>query len=79
MAEHLFLEIGAFFAYCEAFEPHPGVWEASVLFERKADHVNSLVPGLRHKIEVEYPSRDSAMSAASGFAHDCVAKGKTGL
>lgn len=79
MAEHLFLEIGDFYAHCEAFEPHPGLWKASVLFERKADHVNTFVQGLRHKIQADFPDRNAAISAAGSYAHDCVAKGKTGL
>lgn len=77
MSSHVFVEDGDYFAHCSAYEKSPGVWEASVMFERKADHVNDLVPGMRHKLKPQFSSREEAMRAAISHAHASIADGTT--
>ncbi|KWR91146.1 hypothetical protein [Cupriavidus sp. IDO] len=79
MSSHVFVEEGEYFCHCSVWEAKDGKWEASVLFERKIDHTNEFVPGLRHKIRDRFASRDEAMREAVAYARACVENTKTGL
>ena len=79
MSAHVFVEDGDYFAHCSVYEKNPGVWVASVMFERKADHVNDLVPGMRHKLKQHFSSREEAMQAAISHAHAKIADGTTNI
>lgn len=79
MSSHVLVEEGEYFCHCSVRESRPGMWQASVLFERKIDHTNKFVPGLRHKIDEEFGSREEAMSEAIAYAKACVENTRTGL
>ncbi|WP_186270068.1 hypothetical protein [Burkholderia gladioli] len=79
MLDSVFSEEGEFFTFSTVLERDPGVYEASVLFERKSDHVRSLVPAMRHKLTETFSDRDVAMQAALQYAHDHAHSGDVGL
>ena len=79
MSSHVFVEAGDYHCHCTVWESHGGIWQASVLFERKIDHTNEFVPGLRHKIKAQFGSRDEVMREAIAYAKACVENPQTGL
>ncbi len=79
MSSHVWVEEGEYYCHCTVWKTKSGTWEASVLFERRIDHANEFVPGLRHKIKASFSSEDEAMTEAIAYAKACVENTKTGL
>lgn len=79
MSDSVFAEEGEFFTFSTVFEKEPGVFEASVLFERKSDHVGTLVPAMRHKLQATFGDRNDAMQAALQYARDHAKRGDVGF
>ncbi|MBY4692780.1 hypothetical protein K6W21_01585 [Burkholderia latens] len=79
MSDSVFSEEGEFFTFSTVLEREPGLYEASVLFERKSDHVRTLVPAMRHKLTERFNDRDVAMQAALQYAHDRAYSGDVGF
>ena len=77
--ETVFAEEGDYITFSTVFERDPGIYEASVLFERKIDHARTLVPAIRHKISATFLSRDEAMQTALRYARDSARSGEVGL
>jgi hypothetical protein len=75
----VFSEEGAFFTFSTVFERDPGIYEASVLFERKSDHVHTRVPAIRHKLPATFISREEAMQTALRYARDSARSGEVGF
>ncbi|WP_206998867.1 hypothetical protein [Trinickia mobilis] len=73
------IEEGGYIGHCTASESAPGVWEASVLFERKSDLSHTFVNAMRHKIPKKFESRDEAMRAAVAYATERAQTGDVGL
>ncbi|AKU21197.1 hypothetical protein ACZ75_06605 [Massilia sp. NR 4-1] len=79
MSDHLFLEEGEYFAFITVYESKESQWDTSVLFERRSDHANTLVHGIRHKLGDNFPSKAVAMDAARSYVDDRVRLRDTGL
>ncbi len=81
MSGYTFFDENAYYCFCEAFEESPGVWKASVRFERKSDHTaqKTLIDAKVHKIVATFASREAAMDAASEFALDHAKRDDTGF
>ncbi|OXI38729.1 hypothetical protein CFB84_27890 [Burkholderia aenigmatica] len=81
MSEHLVVEEGDYFCFCEAFEAPRGVWRASVRFERKSDHaaMKTHITGMTHKLTDTFSTHHDAMTAAQAYARHKVSKDETGL
>lgn len=63
-----FFEQSGYYLYCNTTPLPNGKWEASVYFERIADHANTKVPGMRHRLSnVQFDTEDEAMSAACQY------------
>ncbi|TDG06522.1 hypothetical protein E1N52_19520 [Paraburkholderia guartelaensis] len=81
MPEYRYFEESGYYCFCEVHEATPGVWHASVRFERKIFHTEqrTRIPGIRHKIKQDFGSSDEAMTAASVYALECAAADETEL
>jgi hypothetical protein len=79
VSTHTFFEENGYFAWAVASELQNGKWEAFVFFERKADHQNQYVPTMRHRLIVEFDTRDHAMSEAGAWALERMQKDETKL
>lgn len=79
MSNHAWIEEGEYHCHCTVWKSKSGAWEASVLFERRIDHANEFVPGLRHRIKATFNSAEEAMNEAIAYAKACVENTKTGL
>ncbi len=73
------IEEGAYIAYCTAFESAPGVWEPSILFERKSDRAHTFVQAMRHKIPQKFGTCDDAIHSALVYAVERAQAGDVGL
>jgi hypothetical protein len=73
------IEEGEYVVHCTAFECAPGVWEPSVLFERKSDRAHTFVQAMRHKIPQKFSSRDDAIHTAVVYAVERAQAGDVGL
>jgi hypothetical protein len=70
MSDAVFSEEGDYFTFSRVFEKEPGLFEASILFERKSDHVHVRVPAMRHKLTTTFSDRNEAMQAALNYARE---------
>ena len=73
------IEEGEYVGHCTVSESAPGVWEASVLFERRSDLAHTFVHAMRHKIPKKFSSRDDAMHTVVVYAVERAQTGDVGL
>jgi hypothetical protein len=81
MTGDLVIEENGCFAFCHVFSDGTGKWRASVQFERVSDHevLETMIPGVRHKLRHAHASEDEALAAALEYAITTAREGKTGL
>ena len=81
MANHLFLEEGEYYCFCEVSEEMDGRFVGWVTFERRADHAakRERIEAMRHRVTQSVADRDEAMAAASRYAIEHARHDDTGL
>lgn len=79
MSKFIFFEDDAYLFTPMVSGREDGLWEVSVLFERKIDHVRELVPAIRHKLRTVFDTSEEAMQAGIDHGHSCIKQGEVGL
>lgn len=81
MTGDLVIEENGFFAFCHVFRDGTGKWRSSVQFERVSDHevLETMIPGVRHKLRHGHASEDEALAAALEYAISTARGSQTGL
>lgn len=65
MSDHVFYEENGYFFWVFAAPLENGKWEAFAWFERKIDHANSLVHGVKMRLKHEFNSEAEALDAVT--------------